>query len=64
MAEHFEIVDDHDECSGQTLAPGDYCTVGVKFTPASTGEKTATLTIPSNDPDEPIVEVSLKGNGI
>jgi len=62
MADQFTIVNDN--CSGQTLAPGDYCTVGVKFTPTSTGEKTANLIIPSNDPDEPIVEVSLKGNGI
>jgi len=62
MADQFTIVNDN--CSGKPVAPGDYCTVGVKFTPTSTGEKTANLAIPSNDPDEPIVEVSLKGNGI
>ena len=58
MTDQFTIVDDN--CSGQTVAPGDCCTVGVEFTPKSTGKKTATLVIPSNDPDEPIVEVPLK----
>ncbi len=35
----------------------------VKFTPASTGAKTATLTITSNDPTNPSVTVQATGNG-
>jgi len=44
------------------VGAGSNITVNVKFTPTSIGEKTATLTINSNDPDEPIVLVPLKGN--
>jgi hypothetical protein len=39
-----------------------YCPIGITFTPTSKGEKTATLTIPSNDPVTPVVEVKLIGN--
>jgi len=36
----------------------------VTFTPASTGAKSATLSIVSNDPDEATVTVSLSGTGV
>ena len=36
----------------------------VLFTPASTGAKSATLTIPSNDPMNQLVNVSATGNGV
>ena len=35
----------------------------VLFTPGSTGLETATLTITSNDPDTPTIDVSLSGTG-
>ena len=37
--------------------------VKVTFKPTSTGSKTATLEIHSNDPDTPVVEVALTGTG-
>ena len=52
-----------DGCSKKTLAPNASCTVKARFKPTSTGAKTATLTIPSNDPDENPVSVSLSGTG-
>ena len=52
-----------DKCSKKTLAPNASCTVNAKFKATSTGAKTATLTIPSNDPDENPVNVSLSGTG-
>ena len=36
----------------------------VLFTPASAGARAATLTVPSNDPMNPSVNVSATGNGI
>lgn len=54
----------NDTCSGQTILPSGTCTVDVKFSPTSAGAKSATLSIPSNDPDENPVNVSLSGNGV
>jgi cysteine-rich repeat protein len=56
------VADDH--CSGQLVAPSLSCTVDVKFSPTSAGAKSATLSIPSDDPDENPVSVSLSGNGV
>ncbi|MGE5827382.1 MAG: choice-of-anchor D domain-containing protein [Micromonosporaceae bacterium] len=55
-----------DACSSKTLAPGQSCTVSVEFKPGSTGAKTGTLSIPSNDPDaaENPVKVTLTGTGV
>ena len=38
-------------------------TLKVLFTPKSAGLETATLTITSNDPDTPTIEISLSGTG-
>jgi PKD repeat protein len=40
----------NDTCTGQTVIPAGSCTVEVKFTPSSTGSKSATLSIPTNYP--------------
>ena len=48
-----------DLCSGVTLAPGQSCTIAVKIKATSSGPKTATLSIPSNDADENVVSVSV-----
>lgn len=60
-ADQFLIQDDG--CSDQTIPPGESRTVKVAFKPASLGAKTATIVIPSNDPAQPEVEVSLTGMG-
>jgi len=55
-----------DLCSNTTLVPGGSCTLSIAFKPGSTGEKTSTLSIPSNDPDasENPAKVALKGTGV
>jgi uncharacterized repeat protein (TIGR01451 family) len=53
----------YDTCSGETLEPSTHCTVRVVFSPASGGERSAQLSIPSGDPDNPLLEVSLTGRG-
>ena len=58
-----EFAIQNDTCSGQTLAPGASATVQVVFSPTSAGAKTATLSIPSDDPDEATVNVALSGTG-
>ncbi|MBI4682157.1 MAG: choice-of-anchor D domain-containing protein, partial [Nitrospirae bacterium] len=52
-----------DDCSNQTLLPGETCTVDVVFTPASAGLKSASLSINSNDPDAPESNIPLAGTG-
>ncbi|MCM2356858.1 MAG: choice-of-anchor D domain-containing protein [Geobacteraceae bacterium] len=53
-----------DNCSGRILVAGNPCTIDIAFTPTAIGAKSATLNIPSDDPDTPNVPVSLNGNGI
>jgi len=49
--------------SNITVKPKKSYNFKVTFRPTSTGEKTATLRMSSNDPDTPIVEISLTGTG-
>jgi hypothetical protein len=51
-----------DSCSGQTVAPGGQCTIGVRFTPGTTGAKTAVLRLADNAPGAP-QQVALLGTG-
>ncbi|WP_162605101.1 choice-of-anchor D domain-containing protein [Geomonas oryzae] len=51
-----------DNCSGTTVSPSANCSVQVSFTPTLPGPQSATLTIPSNDPDSP-ASVSITGEG-
>jgi hypothetical protein len=53
----------NDGCSGQAISPGGSRRVEVVFRPTSVGTKSATLVIPSNDPDRPEVQISLTGTG-
>lgn len=48
---------------GFTIAPSGNNTIQVRFTPPTAGPKNATLTIPSNDPDENPVSIALSGTG-
>ena len=55
-----EFTMDHDP-SGEILAPGDSTAVTVTYSPDDMSADTATIEIPSNDPDEPEVFVQLSG---
>ena len=46
-----------------TLAPSQTCSLGIRFSPTTPGPSTATLSIPSNDPDSSTVNVPLSGEG-
>ncbi len=47
-----------------TLQPAETCQITVNFTPTIEGALSDTLTVVSDDPDEPSVNVALSGNGI
>ena len=49
------LADGQDLCSGETLAPGQPCPVGVKISATSSAARTATLSVSSNDRDEYVV---------
>ena len=53
----------NDLCSGQTIAPSGSCTIEAVFSPKTEGAKSASLSIPSNDPDTPTPDVPLSGVG-
>jgi len=53
-----------DSCSGQTIPPAGSCTIVVAFEPAATQANNDSFDIPSNDPDEPSVIVSVGGTGV
>ncbi|MFQ6093453.1 MAG: choice-of-anchor D domain-containing protein, partial [bacterium] len=48
----------------QTVLPGEFISVAVVFIPSVTGLITGSLTIASNDLDEPTLSVSLRGLGL
>lgn len=52
-----------DDCSGQSLGPGDECSIRVTFIPTATGTKTATLMV-SSDASPEAGTVALKGRGV
>jgi Abnormal spindle-like microcephaly-assoc'd, ASPM-SPD-2-Hydin len=52
-----------DHCTGATVAQTTACSVGITFTPAAAGDRTATLTISDNALDSPQV-VTVTGRGI
>jgi pimeloyl-ACP methyl ester carboxylesterase len=45
-----------------TIPKGNSCTITVTFAPPSAGKKSATMSISSNDPKKPKVNVKLSGN--
>lgn len=55
---------DADGCSGATLGPGASCEVSVRFAPRTAGAKSASLLIPSNDPDLPAWNATLSGTAL
>lgn len=53
-----------DGCSGQTIVPAGSCTIVVAFEPVATQAYNDSFDIPSDDPDEPSVIVSVGGTGV
>jgi len=51
-------------CSNATLAPAATCLVEVMYLKAGLGASTATLAIPSDDPQTPIMNVTLSANSV
>ncbi|MDI6752093.1 MAG: clostripain-related cysteine peptidase, partial [bacterium] len=54
----------NDNASGQTIPPSGSRTVQVVFSPQSIGIKNVDLSIPSNDPEAPTLNVVLSGEGV
>lgn len=53
-----------DTCTGLALQRNNSCTLQVSFAPQSAGSKTASVSIPSNDPDTPALSVPLSGTAV
>ncbi|WP_457574635.1 choice-of-anchor D domain-containing protein [Desulfolithobacter sp.] len=53
-----------DNCSTQSVAPGEHCIVWAEFVPTVPGLFSATFTVPSNDPVEPEFTLVLNGTGL
>jgi hypothetical protein len=51
----------YDFCSQKTLSPNQNCSLRIQFKPQTVGPKTATLSIASDDPSTPTLEIALKG---
>ncbi len=51
-------------CSNTALSPGAACMIGVVFSPLSLGTHSAILSVPSNDPSTPQIDLSLSGTGV
>jgi hypothetical protein len=61
-ASEFEIITD--DCSGNSFAYAESGTVTIRFSPVNPGAKSAAVTIGSNDPDAPVIDVPLTATGI
>ena len=59
----YQIVSNTDNCSNATLAIAQTCSLRVRFLPTGQGPFSATLSIPSDDPDTSIKNISLNGEG-
>lgn len=53
-----------DSCSGQSIPALGTCTFQMQFTPTTTGAKSASLEIPSNDSTTPVFQVQMTGTGV
>ncbi len=60
--DQFTIVED--DCSNTVVSFGSNCTLEVAFLPTATGLQEAALSIPSNDPANPVLEHDIEGTGI
>lgn len=62
LAAPFSIVSNG--CSGETLPPAETCTVVIRYAPTAVGTANDSFDVPSNDPDEASVTISVSGTGI
>ena len=53
-----------DTCSGTAVAPGDHCSVDVRFTPGNLGARAATLSFTANTTPSAANSVTLAGTGV
>jgi Tol biopolymer transport system component len=60
-ADALDFIVTADECTGETLEPGEACTFMIRFLPSATGQRSATL-IAHTDPAVTL-ELSLNGEG-
>jgi hypothetical protein len=51
-------------CEGRALEPDQVCWIGIQFTPAANGPRSATLTFGANNTTAPAATVSLTGIGV
>ncbi len=51
-------------CAGQKLPASGVCQFYVDFVPSAAGARSATLTVSSDDPDQPAVAIELTGTGM
>ncbi len=58
----IDFTTQNDQCTGTTLSPDQNCTLQIVFAPHTTGSKSATLAISSNDLDNPTQTVPLSGS--
>jgi hypothetical protein len=63
-ASDFTIPGGDDTCKGRTLAVGVDCFVGVRFTPAAPGPRSATLTLGGSNSHPAPATVALLGTGV
>ncbi len=64
LAAPFSIAPGGDTCTGALLMPSQSCTLTVRFAPDTAGAVSESFDIPSDDPDENPVTISLAGTGI
>jgi len=50
-------------CANNSVSPAQFCSVKAEFQPQTEGDKAAMLSIVSDDPDSPKLEISLTGQG-
>jgi PKD repeat protein len=63
-AADFTIPSSDDRCAGATVPPGETCEIGVRFTAAITGSRSATLTLGPNNTGTATPTVELSGTGV
>ena len=64
LSNDSDITVRYDFCSNKNISPSSYCTILLELTPKTAGDKAETLTIPSNDPDSPTVDIALVGKAL